>query len=94
MGQIIISNMWVCPCLSLPKPGTCLQLAGVGYIECQSLASKAYSRGLRGGINTRYSGILEIWIGSVDVIFGEDGGCWSGTYIRQLDWESLVKDNL
>ena len=86
MGQVITFNMWVYTVLSLPEPGTRLQLAGTGAREWQSPASKDYATIWRGGTKNGYAGSLESWIGSVDGGFGEDGKFWAGIEMGQLDW--------
>ena len=79
--------------LSLPEPGTCLQISGMGAMEWQSLTSKVYVCGRSGGTKTGDTGNLEIWLGSRDGGFREDGCCWVVTEMGQSDWERLVKDN-
>ena len=94
MGQGILGNMRVCPGLSLPEPGACLQLAGAGATEWQAPVSKMYASGRSGGIKTGDVGSLEIWLGRGDSGFGEDGRCWVGKEMGQSDWESSVTDHL
>ena len=45
------------------------------------------------GIKTGDAGSLEVWLGSEDRGFGEDGSLWAGKDMGQSGWESLVKDN-
>ena len=63
-------------------------------MEWQYLESKRCDRIWSGGINNVYAGSLDIWIGILDVGFGYDGRCWTGTDMGKLDWDLLVKDNL
>ena len=70
MVQVILGNIRVFMGLSLPEPGTGLQLASVGDTEWQAPARKSYSRGRIGGIKTGYLGSLESFIWIRDVVFG------------------------
>ena len=94
MGQRILGNMWVCTGLSLPEPGALLHLDGARSMDWQYPMSNTYARGWSGGIKNGDVGSLEIWLGSVERIIGEDGRCWVGTEMGQSEWEILVKDNI
>ena len=78
MGQGILGNMRVCPGPSISEPDTCLHLSGVGAMEWKAQENKTYASGRIRGINTGDAGSLEIWIGSGDNGFGEDGRFWAG----------------
>ena len=86
--------MRVCLGPSLPGTGVCLQLAGAGSTEWQSPERKTYVSRRRGVTTTGDAGSFEIWLGSRDIGFGEDGCFYAGMEMGQLDRESLVKDNL
>ena len=60
MGQGILSNMWLCPDLSLPEPSAVLKLAGAEATEWKYLESKTYVRGRSRGIKTGDAENLEI----------------------------------
>ena len=62
-------------------------------IEWKAPESKKHNHGNSGGIKTGYLGSLEIWLGSIDGVFGEDGRSWVGVETMQSNWEILVKDN-
>ena len=67
--------MWVYTGSSLPEYGAGIQLAVAVAIDCKYLEIKAYARRRSKGINTGDAGSLEIWLGSVDGVFVEDGHC-------------------
>ena len=55
---------------------------------------KTYASRRSRGIKTRDAGILGIWLGIRDYIFGEYGRFWMGKDMGNLYWEILVKYNL
>ena len=85
MGQGEIRNMVVCPCLSLPEPVACLQLAGAGATKWQVPARNKYVREQGGYIQTVDTESSNIWLGRGDFIFGEDGSCWEGMKMGHSD---------
>ena len=76
--HIILGNIWVYPGPSLSELGVCLHISGGGGMEWKALASKTYSCGQSGGINTEDARILDIWLGNIDGVFGEDWFFWVG----------------
>ena len=86
-GRRILGNVCPCPVMSLPVPD-------VGAAGRQAPASKMHASGRSGCIETGYMGSSEIWPGSGDSGFGDNGSFWVVTYMGKLDWYILVKDNL
>ena len=94
MGQGILDNMRVCTGQSIPEPGAGIQITDAGTTEWKSPENKKDSSGRTRSIKIRYAGRLNIWLGSGDGGFKEDGRCCTETEIELLNWKRLVKDHL
>ena len=85
MGQGITGNIQVCPGPYLTEPGTGLHLADEGDTEWQDSSGKKYASERSRRINNGDVGNLNIYIGSKDSGFGEDGNRWAWTAMEMLD---------